>query len=682
MKPVPLTVRLIPSLPGKEPKIVHEENAVKFRGEKFPVGPKMHVLSDSTIHGLISTSATIVLLADQYLSAGPSLKEILMFACSLGLASVSVASIAKNRSYVDMMSSDSTRKFLSKMPLNRILHKTKLNDEVGGQLLNTREKDTPCGDLPRLRSITVILIYLGANVLTIVDLAGLERFNSFCRLNDGFGSSRHGALLGFIFEVIPMTNPRYVLHLDQESDESDIRAILNIFRSSAKECSPEILSSSARSSGTHNTETPRSTGTPPGYARPTKSSIAPKMKSGLIYQVTKPKLTKIPTVSRSQHHASHVLKLTKVTMKKIEQDRAISKLKNRYHEIILGLKQDLNDLRSFSLLRNLSKAKKQLTALENKYTDKDCQHIQNPEEILEQVSSLSKEKQSLQVLLLKNEALLKTNTKEYETKETHFQNQIKECQREIFELRNQATEALSSRKSFEEELARCVKHYEHEKAALKSQNEQLSSVNQSLQFEVSQLKNQIEVRRSSQAELDDLKIQNKKLMSSIQEIKSTEHIQKESTRSFANELAEPRTAHQAKLQKIKDVLEFKKKVDELEKDNQQLRKELQESKANYQRDLTSGNGTHAHPTIDKGSEIFGYPDVGFGNPSSFSPITGFQQLSQIDFPSLLEKPILGLNSSPNRILRQSNVRLSGPPQGKLASSPIKRDFRGWEDIEN
>lgn len=660
MRYVPLTVRVTSS---ESPQFLVNGNHIDFQNENFKLGELiLDSSSPHTIAKLFLSSCTVVLVGDSQKAATDTLTEILEYGCSIELASISAADICKNRSFVDVLGLDQSRKYLKSMPLNRILKKTKLTKTAAQQTYSPLSGNRAASsDLPRLRSVTVVSIYHDSNVLTIIDLAGPERLNSFCRLNDGANpdTKQHGYLSSFIFDLVPMNNTKYYLHLDQGGEEESIMSLLNIFGESCANASPSVLSQSVRSSSPFS-------GTIPNYAKPTKSSTAPK-KITSIYLVNKPKAN---NARKSIYRAPHVNAQIDATYKKSQFKKMVSDLKSQYFQSIATLKSDLALVKETSgpLRASIDSLKTQFIAARKGAEELTLKYIQEIEDLKRKIL----------------DAEQKSNT-EIAAKDESYEKQVSCLRTKLKEAELAHSRAISDFEKSKLDLKSSIETLLQEKQSLESKCNMLSQNEKALQTKVQELKRQNEADSSSTVEnLKKLEDENTRLLAKVHELSANQLLHKDFQQNTESEISALKSSNMEKAQEIIHLTRFKSKVNELETSIVQLKKELKDAKAQIR---TTEPRLHDQVQVVNSNEdvakIFGYPDVDFGNIStSFSPISGYDHLSQIEFPSILKKPISGIASSPNRILRQSNTRFNAPPIGKLASSPARKDLRSWDDIEN
>lgn len=671
MKPVSLTVKVNKS--GGQPQFSVLENQIEFEKNLFKFNSiTQSPLSDSIFQKLLSLSTTMVLLGDSYQAADSTLEEVLEFARSLNQAFISVMHINKNRSYVDALSPDQSRKFIRQFPLTRLAKKAKLDLELVEKILNSSEtSQSTHQDLPRQRTCSVITIYHNAQALTIVNLAGAERLNTFCRLNNAStsGISSQGLLTGFIFDIIPISNTRYYLHLNMTGEQESIGTLLNIFGNLCRRSSTTDALEAAKYKGSVMSSSA------PNYARPTKSSIAPKSKALSVYQISK--LTIVPGLKYQKIlprvAANITKKLNEKSLNRKLDNEDISVLKRQYSLKVLDLKAEVLRLRacSKSLISNISLAKDRIAVVEQGESSRQSGFVEKLEILQKNVALLTQEKQTLTDLLKEQMLFSKREAQRYASQLSDAT--IAKAQTDL-DLKTTQDRVV--------EVSKQLETLEQEKISIESKYQILLNSEKSLQNEVAKLRAQADSSVSLQ-DLQILRDEKSCLASTINDMKRNEIIQNERQMSLESGIASLKKCFDSKCQEFDSLLKYKSKAQELELANVVLRKELQDAKAQISRDSRLSDQVTLGPANDDVSKIFGYPDVDFANiTSSFSPITGFEQLSQIEFPSILKKPLPGIVSSPNRVLRQSNIRLNVPPVGKLASSPIRKDLRSWEDIEN
>lgn len=659
MRNVPLTVKVTSSV---SPQFTVIGNHIQFQNEKYNLGNiSFDSMSHSTLARLFLASCTIVLVGDSLKTAAETLSNILEYGCSIEQASISAAEVCKNRSYIDVLSSDQTRKYLKSMPLSRVVKKTKLTKAVAQQTCSPLSAHrVASNDLPRLRSVSVVSIYHGSNVLTILDISGAERLNGFCRLNDGLNpdSQQKGCLSSFIFELVPMNNTKYYLHLDQGGEETIITSLLNIFG--------HLCSNNSSSSSTSLSSSSPSSGVVPNYARPTKSSIAPK-KINLIYLISKPK---VQNTRKSIYSSPHVIGQVENIYKLSQFKKLASNLESQYYQKLSTFKSDFAELKSTSgsLQSAIALIKAELSVAQKAAEDQILKHKHEIDDLKQKL--VDAQKKSLLDLALKDE---------------HSNKQISRLSAQLKDVE----QALSEAKTKSEQNSKLESEFElmmKEKESIQSKCNTLSQNEKALQAEVQNLTTQNEIDSSEKnRNLNRLEEENKRLSTKVLEITANELLQKEFVQGLEREISELKAKNAEKSQEISLLMSFKNKASELEISTINLKKELQDAKAQIQ---TSQSRVNDQVQVVNSNEdvtkIFGYSDVDFGNIStSFSPISGYEHLSQIEFPSILKKPPSGVASSPNNILRQSNVRFNAPPPiGKLASSPVRKELRSWDDIEN
>lgn len=659
MRAVPLTVRVNSS--DGEPQFSTFENQIKFAKDQFTFSSiTSNSLSETTLQKLLSCSSTMILLGDSCQAADPTLQDVLNFGCSLDQAFVSFVNVSKNRSYVDAFSADHSRKFIRQMPLTRLAKRVRMDLEAAERILNPRVNSLGTHlDLPRQRTCSVITIYHNSHALTILDLAGTETLNTFCRLNDfSVAGNSNNLLAGFILDLVPMSNPRYYLHLNQSGDKASIGALLRIFGNIHKGASTTGTPDGTKS------RSPIVSAAAPSYARPTKSSAAPKAKNASIYQVSK-------TLKKASKIQKLVLGASDKVMQNIKglaaKGKQVENIKKQYNLNILKLRTETSELRACqnAILSSLSTAKEVIATVEQA-DNRKLESLQND------VIQLSQEKDNLLTLFEAERRLWKNES------EKHI-NELSET----LSAKSKAELDLRAAEDKASQIGKQMESLEHEKLSIAAKYQILLNSEKSLQDELTKLKTQVESSVSLQSDFQKLKEEKGYLASTVSEMKENENLHKERQRSLEAGISSLKKCYDSKCQEFDSLLKYKAKAQELELANILLRKELQDTKAQILRQLRLSDQVPLGSANDDVSKIFGYPDVDFGNiTSTFSPITGFEQLSQIEFPSILKKPLSGIASSPNGVLRQSNIRFNAPPIGKLASSPIRKDLRSWEDIEN
>lgn len=660
MRNVPLTVKVTSS---ERPQFTLNGNHVQYHDEEFNLGNiSMDTLTQNTLAKLFLSSCTVVLVGDSQKAATETLNEVLEYGCSIELASISAADICKNRSFVDVLGSDQSRRYLKNMPLNRILRKTRLTKTIAQHACSPLlENRLASSDLPRLRSITVVSIYHDSNVLTILNMAGPEKLNGFCRLNDGLNpdTQHHGYLSSFIFDLVPMNNTKYYLHLDQGGEEENIASLLNIFGEPCAKITSSVLPQSARSSSPIG-------GAVPNYARPTKSSVAPK-KTNSIYLVSKPKIN---NPRKSIFGVPNVIAQIETTYKKSQFQKMASDLKLQYFQSLSTIKSDMAELKATSrLLRaSIDSVKTKLATAQKGAQELIVKHRQEIEDLNQTLLDVKR-----------NHTLdLAKKDQEFEEQVSLLKTQLKEAQLALSSSMEDSEKNASGLKSRLELLT-------EKNTSLESRCNMLSQNEKALQSKVQELKTQNEAESTSINEnFKKLEEENGRLLAKVQEITANQLLQNEFQQNMESEISALKANNMEKGQEISLLMKFKSKANELEISNMQLKKELQNAKAQIQSgDARLNDQVQVVNSNEDVAKIFGYPDVDFANIStSFSPISGYDHLSQIEFPNILKKPISGIASSPNRVLRQSNVRFNAPPVGKLASSPARKDLRSWDDIEN
>lgn len=663
MRDVPLTVRVSTT---SNPYFTVEDGCLNFQGDKFKARPIFEGnVPESLFFKLLRSSSTVFLFGDSPQLATRTLRELLNFGSALDLASLTVADVCKNRSYVDVLSADKTRKFLKKMPLNRLLKKIKLTEDMVDLIFSLfLASCTSSLDLVRFRSATVATINHSTLTLTVVDLSGQERLNGFCRANDDLAEPRNrGVLSGFVFDLVPTLNTRYILHFDQESKKATIAALLGIFGTGLNKASTLTHSDSARSSSPFGDNLPN-------YARPTKSSVAPKTKNRSCYVVTKPKLQK---KVNSRNSAFNVHLIEKLGTQRKDHNAAAEKRKQLSEELA-SLRYEQVQLRnSFITLREfISDAKSQADAFKLSCENRSAQQATIMAGIESQ--ELDKEDRDEQFQAELDE--LKENSRA----------QIADYESKLSEANTRYEERESSLATAKNEISRSHQKsevLEKEKRSLETQNDMLLNSKALLEADLQQLQEQMQKSASTQDEnLKCVMEENRKLSATIHKLSADESLQKQIRQKLEMEISALKNTNKVKNNEIVDLFKYKNRAAELETLNSQLQRELSDTKAQYS-GARFADTAQTMASTDDVSKIFGYADVDIGNiSSSFSPITGFDHLSQIEFPNVSKKIVSRIVSSPNRVLRQSNVRFTPPDIGKLASSPARKDLGNWEDIEN
>lgn len=674
MRLVPLIVKV--TYCQENPQFaVENESCIEFQGVKYSFASlSSEPWSSSALSKLYLGSCTLVLVGDSQQAATETLREILCFGSSIQLTYVSSAEVCKNRSFVDVLNPGCGRKFIKKNPLSKLVKRAKLDTQVTDTICNQVSiTGLSSLDSPRLRASTVVTVYHGTDILTIIDLAGPEKLNGFCRLNDNTSleTQSHGFLSSFIFDLVPMTNVRYHLHLDQGADLTIIRALLDIFASSTRKNSFPQLSDPARSSS------PLPNGPLPGYARPTKSSIAPRNHSSSIYMISKPTLKKQEYSRRKTTiSSSHLVERLSLSHRMLQTEKTVTEVKNQHRAALISLKEELANVKTLMVPINscISEARNNLSSYQQAKNNQDAEQRQNINRLQEEIKRLENEGACSSKLFAEREErstsqiadlTQKLSTKQAQQKD--LTTSLEESQRNLLNLQTQ------------------IQDLKAEKVELESKCTELENAERTVLDQLASLKNEKQSEAIVSAEkLRALESENTKLSTMNEELRTSQLIQTKFQQSTTEELEALKHSNAKKLREIAGLLDLKTKYSELENTIANLRKELQDNKEqfqslpvplNEQRSLLNANEDVA--------KIFGYTDVDLASISStFSPITGFDHLSQIELPNVLKRPISGIASSPNRILRQSNVRLQAPRGAKLASSPARKDARNCEDIEN
>lgn len=545
-----------------------------------------------------------------------------------------------------------------------------MNNAVASLIVDSCSKqDIISKDLSRLRSVTIASIFHEGNTLTVIDIAGTDKLNSFCKLNDGTSASltNQGLLAGFVFDLVPMDNAKYILHLHQGGDAEEITALLNMFGSYQKAKDLAALSDAGRSSSPSVSETP-------SYARPTKSSVTPRARHP-SFQISKPRVSVSsvkPMKKLTSAKSKFLVDRYSSTVKERESHKALEDMKRQQHATMLELKQEITDLKSASsaILSQLLTAKGKITDLQQIHERTVLQHQAEFLEATRELESVQHENSNLKSSLLANEKAaqeLKSRIQELQRSNEDSLKSVETTKQKLLEYKQMAEDLNAN------------------KLKLSEQIEILRRLESSLRDEQKVLSENLHnVQSRSHDNAHSLGEHIKELSSKVKEFEAGKANQLDLQRRMELEIAALKLTAAEDRQTIESLRTHQTRANELETTISQLQKELQDSKNLFNTGgISSANPIQSMNAHEDVAKIFGYSDNDLGNLSTtFSPITGFDAISQIDFSNSYKKPLLGVASSPNRVLRQSNIRFNAPPIGKLASSPVRKDGRSIENIEN
>lgn len=218
----------------------------------------------------------------------------------------SVCEVAENRSFVDLLDNNSSKKYLSTMPLDSQLKKFKFSEAMVAKMLNQRKRGATTSNAQLSRSCLIVNIYEPEdNVVTVVDMMGSEKYeeassNSFANSNVSslthqlLGASRarsSNLVTNLIFHKMPLTKMKFILHLDAYGNPDLIKSALHNIVDAIKGFKIEAQ---------QKVSTGYASGKLPSYARPTLASSSPRKKAKAAFRVTKPRVLDTKVLQRIQ----------------------------------------------------------------------------------------------------------------------------------------------------------------------------------------------------------------------------------------------------------------------------------------------------------------------------------------------------------------------------------------------
>lgn len=299
---VPLYLKVKAVKPGASqdgtevlPQFQLGEHEIGFQDKAYKFSGILHDELLSVWDKMVSSPAVLVLLGPSGSGKTTTMKAVLSHKLAQNsCAYFSVCEVSENRSFVDLLDNNSTKRYLSTMPLDRQLKKFKFSEQMVSKMLAQRKKAPTLSNANSSRSCLIVTIYeANNNVFTVVDMMGSEKFdasssNSFA--NSNVSSLTHQLLAGavntrssnlvtnLIFHKLTLAKVKFILHLDLYGNEDLIKSSLCNIVNAVNGFKIE-----ARKAAVVHTF-----GDLPGYARPTLASSSPKKKYASRYRVNKP----------------------------------------------------------------------------------------------------------------------------------------------------------------------------------------------------------------------------------------------------------------------------------------------------------------------------------------------------------------------------------------------------------
>lgn len=586
-------------------------------------------ISESILDRLTGQSCALVLMGPTGSGKTTTLRSILDHQMNKdGETYFTACEVSENRSFADIVDNCKRKRYVSSLPMDKQLKKTKLAQSAMEKVFSERKTSSTVSNATSSRSCLIVTLYNDKKTVTIVDMMGNEKYDAANSTSNVFANSNVSSITqllltrttrtrssnlvtNLIFQKLSLSKMKFILHLDECGNAELIKSSLCNIVDVVKDFRVEPSRSVARPS--------LATKNVPNYARPTVSSLSPRKKSvAKSIRITKPKLnvftplTKRPSLARSATETPCVRKkptnrtmenLYQVELKSLKDQNAQLTQKNMEllslaHEAkettaksITELKEHLSAFRAqelLSLKESLAGVKNGFLALESDHSSMVAEMLSKEREI--DTFKASKLEAEDQIQKLKEIQSANQSEIEYSKQETlTLQGNIEQLEKEVSTLKVQVddfhkrigslTEDVSTRdesiKSLERDMEsrqKKITEFEHSIAIHRDEIESLESTITSLNEQLEKLNSTSELMKK---QVDTLEEQLATLKNQIASFEGQMSSEKEQISLQEQKISSLHAELLQKEQTLKDSVAEKQKLQEVHQE--ELDKKIQES---------------------------------------------------------------------------------------------------------
>lgn len=559
MKPTPLFLKIRGS--SETPQFhLCADNAISFQDQKYEFSSIFqNVIPQDALQLLTKTSATLILAGPSGSGKTTSLLEILRFFTTLGAnVLVNACEVNKNNSFVDLIDTNASKRYLSSLPFDNQLKKMALDHRVVSKIMREKVGGSTPVNTPPTHSCLLVNIYHDSKMLTLVDLVANEKFDAGSastatkatassmsrRVLSGSPGGRSQTLMtSLVFRRVSSVNISFIMHLDQEGEPDLIKSSLTSVIQTV-----QIFSMGPKKT-TRTGTTSASVSAIPNYAKPTVSSATPSRPLS-SYKVSKPPKRRVGvTVQKVREVAPRqrvLLRQRNLASSPVSDLREVQQLK----ETVAHLQSKLSEDKS-SYVKSIESLQMQMRSIKNESLVNLQAGLLNARSGFERVSNELGKQTQLSTLYEEQLTQLKANKSSIDSKLAETLQMLERTNDDLTNAReSSAEEKRSMAAAFESEL----KLMREASATLEEKIASLTQANNECSSEISQLASE---RDSLIKETENLRLQiiqkqdeKKLLKEEVEETKRQAVSGEESTKALHDEILEKLTQLQLLQQQL------------------------------------------------------------------------------------------------------------------------------------